>query len=142
MLNTAANLPIIHVVAAIIVSPDSRQVLLAKRPSHKHQGGKWEFPGGKVESNELATHALVRELAEELGIEADLHAMQLYQALDHTYPEKRVQLEFWWVKQFKGMPQGLEGQIVQWFAWSDLNSLVFPEANQPIVTSLVELHAH
>lgn len=78
MQNTAANLPIIHVVAAIIVSPDSRQVLLAKRPSHKHQGGKWEFPGGKVEPNELATHALARELAEELGIDTQPHEMHLF----------------------------------------------------------------
>lgn len=137
MQNTAANLPIIHVVAAIIVSSDSRQVLLAKRPSHKHQGGKWEFPGGKVESNELATHALARELAEELGIDAQPQEMYLFQEIHHTYPEKQVHLEFWWVKAFSGVPQGLEGQTIQWFAWADLSSLVFPEANQPIVKHLV-----
>lgn len=48
-----------------------------------------------------------------------------------------MHLEFWWVKAFSGVPQGLEGQTIQWFAWADLSSLVFPEANQPIVKRLV-----
>ena len=141
MLNTVANLSLIHVVAAIIVSSDSRQVLLAKRPSHKHQGGKWEFPGGKVEPNELAHEALVRELAEELGIQTSSEQMQLFQEVRHTYPEKQVHLEFWWVQGFSGNPLGLEGQEVQWFTWSALSGLIFPEANQPIVQRLIELNS-
>ncbi len=42
-------------------------VLLAKRPAHKHLGGKWEFPGGKVEFGESPSEAIVREIREELG---------------------------------------------------------------------------
>ena len=42
--------------------------LLHRRPAHKHHGGLWEFPGGKVENAESPVNALVRELAEELGI--------------------------------------------------------------------------
>lgn len=60
----------IHVVAAVIYN-SRQQILLAQRPLHKHQGGKWEFPGGKVESHETATLALKRELFEELGIDAE-----------------------------------------------------------------------
>ncbi|WP_020560343.1 8-oxo-dGTP diphosphatase MutT [Thiofilum flexile] len=141
MPNTAANLPIIHVVAAIIVSNDSRQVLLAKRPMHKHQGGKWEFPGGKVEPHELPTEALARELAEELGIQANPNTLQLFHKIEYCYPEKQVHLEFWWVHDFHGTPQGLEDQEVQWFTWSTLSSLTFPEANLPIVQRLVALNS-
>lgn len=54
----------VHVVAAVIYN-DRNQILLAQRPLHKHQGGKWEFPGGKVEPSESATTALKRELFEE-----------------------------------------------------------------------------
>ena len=49
----------IHVAAAIIVKDN--KVLLAKRPDDKHQGGKWEFPGGKLDGNETPLQALIRE---------------------------------------------------------------------------------
>lgn len=58
----------IHVAAAVIRGPES-SVLIAKRPLDKHQGGLWEFPGGKVEDGEGVESALARELQEELGIE-------------------------------------------------------------------------
>ena len=50
----------IHVAAAVIRGVDG-QILLAKRPDDKHQGGLWEFPGGKVEANETVQSALARE---------------------------------------------------------------------------------
>ena len=51
----------VHVAAAVIRGQDGR-ILLAKRPDHLHQGGLWEFPGGKVESGETVRAALAREL--------------------------------------------------------------------------------
>lgn len=58
----------IRVVAGIIESEG--RVLLARRPEGKSHGLLWEFPGGKVEPDESPTHALVRELEEELGLAA------------------------------------------------------------------------
>ena len=58
----------VHVVAAVILDQDKR-VLIAQRPAEKHQGGLWEFPGGKVEPEESVKEALCRELEEELGIQ-------------------------------------------------------------------------
>ncbi len=57
----------IHVAAAVILAADQR-ILIARRPEHKHQGGLWEFPGGKVEPDETVAAALHRELREELAI--------------------------------------------------------------------------
>jgi adenine-specific DNA glycosylase len=57
----------IHVAAAAIVD-DQHRVLLSKRPVHVHQGGLWEFPGGKLEEGETLEEGLRRELQEELGI--------------------------------------------------------------------------
>jgi 8-oxo-dGTP diphosphatase len=58
----------IHVVAAVI-RDSSHNILIAKRPDHVHQGGLWEFPGGKLDTGESREQALVRELSEEIGIQ-------------------------------------------------------------------------
>lgn len=61
---------IIDVVAAIIERDG--KILLAQRPEGGDQAGLWEFPGGKVEAGESQKAALIRELREELGIEAEV----------------------------------------------------------------------
>lgn len=124
--------PWLHVVAAVIRGNDDT-ILLAQRPAHKHQGGKWEFPGGKVEPAEIPITALHRELHEELGI-----AVQQAQPLikvRHVYPERAVLLDVWEVTAFTGEPHGREGQPVAWFAAEQLPTLEFPPANYPIVTA-------
>jgi 8-oxo-dGTP diphosphatase len=50
-----------------VILDDADRVLIARRPPHKHLGLKWEFPGGKVETDESPEHALLREIKEELG---------------------------------------------------------------------------
>lgn len=114
--------------------PDQQQVLLALRSSKQHQGGKWEFPGGKVEPGETVEAALARELQEELAITV-LQARPFMQ-LNYTYPERQVKLDIWLVTDFSGTPAGLEGQPLQWANVSDLAAISFPDANQPIVERL------
>lgn len=65
----ACSPSVTHVrVVAAVIRRDGR-CLVARRPEHKHHGGLWEFPGGKLEPGETGTAALARELAEELGLE-------------------------------------------------------------------------
>lgn len=59
------------VVAGIILNQDG-QVLLAQRAEGKSLAGLWEFPGGKIEADEIPTEALVRELAEELNLKVKI----------------------------------------------------------------------
>lgn len=125
----------IHVVAAVIYN-SRQQILLAQRPLHKHQGGKWEFPGGKVEPHELATTALKRELWEELGIEADLATMRPLIEIKHSYPDKNICLDVWTVYQFQHEPIGRERQVIAWFELAELANLEFPAANQSILQKL------
>lgn len=122
----------IHVAAAVIRAADGR-VLIAKRPLDKHQGGLWEFPGGKVEADETVEAALARELAEELGI-AVTAAQPLIQ-VRHDYPDKQVLLDVWQVTAFDGEPHGAEGQPLAWVEPAQLPDYRFPAANRPIVAA-------
>lgn len=122
----------IHVAAAVIRAVDGR-VLIAKRPLDKHQGGLWEFPGGKVEAGESVEAALARELAEELGI--TVTAAQPLIQVRHDYPDKQVLLDVWQVLAFSGEPHGAEGQPLAWVEPAQLPGYSFPAANRPIVAA-------
>ena len=118
------------VVAAVIVGPDGR-ILISRRHDHLHQGGLWEFPGGKQEAGETARAALQRELHEELGIEVE-RARPLIRVL-HDYGDRSVQLDVWRVEGFAGTPHGREGQPLAWVAPGELDAYAFPAANAPIL---------
>ncbi|HBP93498.1 MAG TPA: 8-oxo-dGTP diphosphatase MutT, partial [Alcanivorax sp.] len=126
-------LPEIVVVAAIIRDRENR-LCLSRRPEHKHQGGLWEFPGGKVEEGEPLEQALARELDEELGMKAV--RSQPFMTVRHRYPDLRVTLHFREVTAYTGEPHGREGQPVEWVPLQELSSRQFPAANQPVVTAL------
>ena len=122
---------LIHVVAAVIRK--GHQVLLAQRPADVHQGGLWEFPGGKVETDENREQALVRELQEELGL-TPIRFEPLIR-VPHHYPDESVLLDVWEVSEWQGEPQGREGQKVCWVDEDELQQYDFPQANHAIVTA-------
>lgn len=128
----------VHVVAGIIRDGEGR-ILIARRHDHLHQGGLWEFPGGKVEKDESVTDALARELREEL--ELTVLAAEPFQQIRHDYPDKSVLLDFWLVSEFEGEARGVEGQPVEWVSAGALRDYAFPAANVPIVEALVERFA-
>ncbi|MDD3449174.1 MAG: Nudix family hydrolase [Gammaproteobacteria bacterium] len=121
-------------VVAAAVFDDAGRVLLARRPAHLHQGGLWEFPGGKVEPGESLEQALARELQEELGI-LPRRSRPLIR-IRHAYPDRRVELDVWRVDAFSGEPHGREGQPVEWVAPEELPEREFPAANRPIVNAV------
>lgn len=123
---------LIHVAAAVITDA-SGNILIAKRPDDKHQGGLWEFPGGKVETGEPVVEALARELDEELGIQLT-HSRPLIKVPYH-YPDKSVLLDVHVVDSFEGQPFGREGQPVQWVSPTELDGYAFPAANKPILSA-------
>lgn len=128
----------IHVAAGVIFN-SSNEVLLALRPQHKHQGGLWEFPGGKVETGEPVQAALARELLEELNLVVE-HAEPLL-VTEHDYGDKHVTLDVWTVRDFSGNPEGREGQQCRWVKLVDLPMYQFPRANLVIVEMLLrEIH--
>ncbi len=124
----------VHVAVGVIIDSNNK-ILIAKRPEHLHQGGKWEFPGGKVESNETTTQALIRELKEEVNL--DVFDTEPMMTLSFDYPDKHVFLDVHTVLNFKGYAEGIEGQQIRWVTKSEINNYEFPEANSPIVETLL-----
>ncbi len=135
MPNTDPDSVVVHVVAGVIFNAARDQVLIARRPDHLHQGGLWEFPGGKVEAGESPRAALARELREELALRV-VRCAELMRVV-HTYPDKTVQLDVWTVDEIAGAPLGNEGQVVAWVPLSRLSEYPFPAANQDILARLL-----
>ncbi|WP_148864792.1 Nudix family hydrolase [Marinobacter fonticola] len=124
----------VHVAVGVVRR--GREVLIARRPDHAHQGGLLEFPGGKVEAGESVQHALARELLEEVAIHIDPGSLRPVIGIRHDYGDKRVFLDVWSTDQFDGEPHGREGQQVQWLDQSSLRDDQFPAANRPIIRAL------
>ena len=124
----------IHVTAAALTDGAGR-VLISRRPDGVHQGGLWEFPGGKVEPKETPLVALARELDEELGITLR-HARPLIQ-VRHEYGDRTIWLDVWRVESWSGEPRGREGQAIRWAPPKSLDRSLFPAADGPIITALM-----
>ena len=124
----------IHVAAAVIEDA-AGNIFLAKRPDGKHQGGLWEFPGGKVEPGETPEAALARELDEEIGIIVN-HVEPLIQ-IPYHYADKSVFLDVFRVSSFSGNAWGKEEQEVRWVPLNELDSYPFPAANKPILNAVL-----
>jgi len=125
-----------HVAVGVIID-SCRNVLISRRGAHQHQGDRWEFPGGKVEPGEGVEEALKRELSEELNIQVKPERRLL--ELRYNYPEKTVLLDVWLVQSFSGDIQGREGQAWCWVAAEDLPDYKFPDANAPIIETILKL---
>ncbi|NQZ20949.1 MAG: 8-oxo-dGTP diphosphatase MutT [Colwellia sp.] len=125
---------VVHVAVGVILR--DQQYFLTKRLANAHQGGKWEFPGGKVENNETAAQALYRELQEEIAI--DVLSCQPLIEISHDYGDKKVHLDVYLVEHFQLEPIAQEGQQSAWFSLAELEELDFPEANKAIIEKLKE----
>ena len=123
----------IHVAVGVIVN-EKDQVLIALRPNHKDQGGLWEFPGGKKEETETIESALEREFAEELNIKLKSYFPLL--KIKHNYEEVSVLLDVWMITDYIGIPEGLEGQRVEWRSLKSLECTDFPAANKKIIRTI------
>ena len=129
----------IPVVGVILIAPDER-VLLRCRPPGKRHAGLWEFPGGKVEPGEARKAALVREIAEELGIaisagDLDFAVRSVDPATDPAVREPYV-LFLYTCRLWRGEPRCLEGGEVAWFTPEGALGLPVPPLDVAPVTKL------
>lgn len=131
----------LHVAVAAIVN-DANEVLISLRDKHLHQGGYWEFPGGKIEAGETAEQALQREIKEELNV-LICQSVPLI-SLHHQYPDRQVVLHVYKVTEYRNGSgtcietdtHNQEGQALAWQPIKALQANLFPAANRSIISAL------
>ncbi|XYP30340.1 (deoxy)nucleoside triphosphate pyrophosphohydrolase [Zavarzinia sp. CC-PAN008] len=123
------------VTAAALVDPDGR-VLVACRPPGKAMPDLWEFPGGKVEAGETPEACLVRELAEELGIQVDPTCLAPFSFASHTYADFHLLMPLYVLRNWVGTPQPLVHSALRWVRPLHLGQLAMPPADLPLVAAL------
>ena len=125
-------------VAAGILCDASGRILIAERLDDGPFHGLWEFPGGKIASNETSLEALSRELAEELDIE--ITACASFMNLRHEYDDRVVSIEFFIVSDWNSEPIGREGQALRWVPRDRLDAAELLPADVPVVKALRQQH--
>ena len=121
-------------VSAAIIERNGK-ILICKRPSHKQQGGKWEFPGGKIEFNETPEACLKRELNEELGIDAEIG--DYFCSTVPTTINDQIELIVFHVSYPEGDLILQEHDEVRWIDIREHNLYEFAPADIPVVHSLL-----
>lgn len=113
---------------------DGGRLLAARRTAPPELAGRWEFPGGKAEPGETAPQALVRELREELGVEAEV--------LDRVpgewpLPRPGFVLQVWTARILSGTPRPLEDHDeLRWLTAGDLGSVDWLDQDRPAVARI------
>lgn len=129
---------------ALALQGDDGRWLMHKRPVGKHHGGLWEFPGGKVETDEVPVIALEREIAEELGIAVSPAHLRpagfAQEALTHKKPP--IVILLYTANQWQGDIAALEGGEIGWFTPDEIISLPKPPLDVELAAQLLAKMPH
>lgn len=132
--NGARPGPALRFVAAALIVRDS-EILIGQRRADQAMALLWEFPGGKIEPGETPQQALVRELSEELGIQAEIGPAVT--RIRHNYRHGgAVDLQFFSVRAFRGEIANQIYEQVRWVRLQDLPSYEFLAADRELVKAL------
>lgn len=120
-----------QVLIGIVLSRDRQRVLIARRPDDVHQGGRWEFPGGKQREGESAENALARELKEEMNI--DVLTSRRIRRFNYDYPDCNLTIDARVIEEWSGNIKSGENREMEWIEVAELGNVDFPSANPEII---------
>jgi len=129
---------LVLVAACALVDVD-RRILIAQRPPGKPMAGLWEFPGGKVEAGETPEATLVRELAEELGVETSPKCLAPLTFASHAYDDFHLLMPLYICRRWDGEVIAREGQQLAWVRANKLRDYPMPPADIPLIAHLIDL---
>jgi len=121
----------------LVLENHQGEILVTKRADHKHLGGMWEFPGGKVEQGETQLQAIIRETKEE--IDFDLPTAIPLITTTHRYDEFTLSLDVWYHQANNPKVHPNEGQPLKWVKRTELKNLGMPEADMPTIEVIQNL---
>jgi 8-oxo-dGTP diphosphatase len=110
------------------------RILVGQRPENNSLAGLWEFPGGKIELGESPEEALIRELSEELGIQAEIGELKL--SVTHSYNDVGIVILFYEVLFWKGEPKAKHHLMLDWIYPEELKERSIPEANKKVLPKI------
>lgn len=126
----------LDVVGAVVVGLDRQQpsVLAFRRRAEKAAGGRWEFPGGKVERGESHASALARELEEELSVRA--HVGELVGRTETNVEDAQILLSCYFVKLSSIPNSSSDHDQIQWVSKDSARALEWADPDVPIVEAV------
>ncbi|SDH10406.1 8-oxo-dGTP diphosphatase MutT [Winogradskyella thalassocola] len=117
-------------VAAAIIQKDNK-IFIARRSPHKHLGGLWEFPGGKIEEGETDEECLYRELQEELGI--TINVKEFFMNNIHNYGNITINLKAYFCEIKSGEITLSDHDQYLWVLKNELDNYEFAPADLPFI---------
>lgn len=123
---------LLPVVAVALVDADGR-ILLQQRPPGKNLAGLWEFPGGKIEPGETPEAALIRELAEELGISVSTACLAPATFASAPLGDRHLLLLLFVCRKWEGTPRAIEASALTWVRPVQMHALPMPPADRPLI---------
>lgn len=131
------NIPFIPVLAALIKN-ENGEFLIAKRKMRLSNGGKWEFPGGKLRFSESPEDCLRREIKEELGM--DIIVLSPFQIVNQSFSDKSILL-IAYICNYEGGELSLKDHDqIRWLKPNLLTAQELTEPDNPIAIRLAEIH--
>ena len=129
----------IKIVVSIALINESDEILLSKRPKNKHLAGFWEFPGGKVETNEVPETALIREIKEELDININKKCVAPLSFSEFDYKEFQLLLLLYVCRRWEGEPKSMEDNEIIWVKPNMLRKYKMPPADDALIYCIQDL---
>tara|TARA_B100000214_G_scaffold50970_1_gene32162 strand:+ start:290 stop:691 length:402 start_codon:yes stop_codon:yes gene_type:complete len=124
----------INVVAGIIINQN--KILIGKRKDKDIGGGKWEFPGGKIEVGETNSEALERELYEELGISVKIGKELMN--YEHVFKTTIYNITFMEITDYEGEIYNNAHSEIKWVKFSNLPEYDFISGDDRFIQSLIK----
>ena len=115
------------------------KVLISLRPEDKILPNYWEFPGGKIKTNESPDHAIIREIKEELTLDINKKSLKPLSFNTHTYEEFHAVIFFYICRSWNGTPLSKNKQKILWVEIDKLKNYNFLPGSIKFVLELNKL---
>ena len=125
----------VRVVAAVICdSIEEKKKIFSTARGYGDLKGGWEFPGGKIEENETAKEAVIREIHEELG--ATVRVGDMIDTIEYDYPTFHLSMDCFWCEVISGELKLLEAEDAKWLSKNELDSVDWLPADITLIDKI------